>query len=243
MSDKNKHLIKAVAAATAPVFFGYIFVGMAFGLLLQKAGYHFLWAAFCSIIVYAGSMQFILVSLLSGWIGLLQVAVVTFAVQIRHAFYGLSLIEKFKEMGKLRPYMIFSLTDETYTLLCSAKAPEGISPKRFYFLIALFNQCYWVVGGVLGATIGELVPFNSTGIDFAMSALFVVIFVEQWLTSKNHIPALVGLGCALITLLLFGTEGFLPPALLLTVVVLMLARKPMEAALDAESASDGEVAQ
>lgn len=225
MKPQTKSLLRAAAKATVPVFFAYLFVGMAFGLLLQKAGYSFLWALFVSLIVYAGSMQFILVSLLSGWTGLLQVVVVTLAVQIRHAFYGLSLIEKFKCLGKRKPYVIFALTDETYSLLCSVKTPEEVSPGRFYFTISMLNQCYWIVGSVLGATVGELVKFNSTGIDFAMTALFIVIFTEQWLSSKNHLPAVIGLCCAGVCLLLFGTGGFLPPALALTVLALLLGRK------------------
>ncbi|MFR9190563.1 MAG: AzlC family ABC transporter permease [Anaerotruncus massiliensis (ex Togo et al. 2019)] len=189
MAKDTSKTLRAALTATAPVFFGYIFVGMAFGLLLQKAGYNALWAFRCSLTVYAGSMQFVLVELLTSWVGLAQTAVVTLAVQARHAFYGLSLIDKFKGLGKKKPYLIFALTDETYSLLCSVKTPEGCDRGKFYLLISALNQSYWIVGGVLGATIGELVPFNSTGIDFAMTALFIVIFVEQWLTAKSHIPA------------------------------------------------------
>ncbi|MEM1486352.1 AzlC family ABC transporter permease [Oscillospiraceae bacterium PP1C4] len=239
MSTGFKKILKAAVLATAPVFFGYIFVGMAFGLLLQKAGYNFIWAFFCSLIVYAGSMQFILVSLLTSGVGLVQVAIVTLVVQIRHAFYGLSLIEKFKSLGKRKPYMIFALTDETYSLLCSVKSPEGVSRENFYFLITLLNHLYWIAGGVIGATIGELVTFNSTGIEFAMTALFIVIFTEQWLTAESHIPALVGLGCAMVCLLLFGTEGFLPPALLLTVLTLLLGRRQIEVKMTTLTEQEG----
>ena len=228
MAKDTSKTLRAALTATAPVFFGYIFVGMAFGLLLQKAGYNALWAFGCSLTVYAASMQFVLVELLTSWVGLAQTAVVTLAVQARHAFYGLSLIDKFKGLGKKKPYLIFALTDETYSLLCSVKTPEGCDRGKFYLLISALNQSYWIVGGVLGATIGELVPFNSTGIDFAMTALFIVIFVEQWLTAKSHIPALVGIACAAVCLLLFGTDGFLPPALLLTVAVLVAGRRTIE---------------
>ena len=177
-----------------------------------------------------------------------QTVVVTLAVQARHAFYGLSLIDKFKGLGKKKPYLIFALTDETYSLLCSVKTPEGCDRGKFYLLISALNQSYWIVGGVLGATIGELVPFNSTGIDFAMTALFIVIFVEQWLTAKSHIPALVGIACAAVCLLLFGTDGFLPPALLLTVAVLVAGRRTIERKIGppaeepAGDASDGKEA-
>lgn len=232
MSDSFTRALRAAAAATAPIFFGYVFVGMAFGLLLQKTGYGVLWAFLSSLTVYSGSMQFVLVGLLAGWPGFLHVIVVTIAVQIRHAFYGLSLIEAFKGLGVRKLYLIFAFTDETYSLFCSIKPPEATPRGRFYLMIALLNQCYWVAGGVIGATVGELIPFDSTGIDFAMTALFIVIFVEQWLDSKTHIPALAGLGCALVCLLLFGADGFLPPALLLTVGVLLAGRRPLEKRLD-----------
>lgn len=167
--------------------------------------------------------------------------VVTLAVQIRHAFYGLSLIDAFKGLGIKKLYLIFALTDETYSLLCSIKPPEAMPRGRFYLLIALLNQCYWIAGSVIGATAGELIPFDSTGIDFAMTALFIVIFVEQWLNSKTHIPALTGLGCALVCLALFGTDGFLPPALLLTVGALLAGRRPLEKRLNGSQEGGGAV--
>ena len=241
MSNSFTRGLRAAAAATAPILFGYVFVGMAFGLLLQKTGYGVLWAFLSSLTVYSGSMQFVLVELLMGWPGFLHVAVVTLAVQIRHAFYGLSLIEAFKGLGIRKLYLIFALTDETYSLLCSIKPPKAMPRGRFYLLIALLNQCYWIGGSVIGATAGELIPFDSTGIDFAMTALFIVIFVEQWLNSKTHIPALTGLGCALVCLALFGTDGFLPPALLLTVGALLAGRRPLEKRLNGSQEGGGAV--
>lgn len=224
MSNKSTKMIQAVFTATAPVFCGYVFVGMAYGLLLQKAGYGWWWALLTSLIVYAGSMQFVLVGLLTNPVGLLQTAIITLAVNIRHAFYGLSMIELFREFRFRKPYMIFSLTDETYSLLCSVKMPEGIEKRRFLFLISLLNQCYWVAGSVAGAAFGELVRFDSKGLDFALTALFLVIFTEQWLTAKSRIPAVIGIAAGLACLLLFGANSFLPPALALTVLALLLGR-------------------
>ncbi|MBS6397245.1 MAG: AzlC family ABC transporter permease [Clostridiales bacterium] len=207
---------------TIPVMFGYLFLGAAYGILLQNAGYHFLWALFTSIFIFAGSMQFVLVEFLTGGISLLSAALTALSVNSRHIFYGISFIEKFRRMGKLRPYMIFSLTDETYSLLCGTSVPADCEEKKVLFSIALLDQCYWVIGSVTGALIGELLPFNTTGIDFSMTALFVVIFVEQWLSAKSHLPAVIGLLCGSICLALLGPDRFLLPALILTAAILII---------------------
>lgn len=221
-----KAILKLAITYTTPVFFGYIFAGMAFGLMLENAGYSPFWAFFISLTCYAGSMQFVLVKLLSAAVSLPYVLITTLAVNSRHIFYGLSFIEKFKAMGKRRFYMIFSLTDETYSLLCTVKAPEGVDEKKLFFAMALLNQCYWICGCVAGGLIGTAITFNTAGVEFAMTALFIVIFVEQWLTTKNHAPALIGLTCGLIAILIFGSGGFLLPALISTVgLLLFMGRK------------------
>lgn len=219
---------------TIPVLLGYLFLGLAFGLLLQEAGYSFWWALLSSGIVYAGSIQFVLVEFLSGGTGLLTVAVMTFLINSRHAFYGLSFVEKFRKM-KTYPYMIFSLTDETYSLLCSLKVPEGIDEKKAMFLIALFDQLYWVAGSVLGAALGQVLPFDMTGIDFAMTALFVTIFVDQWREAKSHLPAIVGLCSAAVCLLIFGGSNFILPSLIITVGILMALRGRLETNLSGKA--------
>ena len=219
---------------TIPVLLGYLFLGLAFGLLLQEAGYSFWWALLCSGIVYAGSIQFVLVEFLSGGTGFLTVAVMTLLINSRHAFYGLSFVEKFRKM-KTYPYMIFSLTDETYSLLCSLKVPEGIDEKKAMFLIALFDQLYWVTGSVLGAALGQVLPFDMTGIDFAMTALFVTIFVDQWREAKSHLPAIVGLCSAAVCLLIFGGSNFILPSLIITVGILMALRGRLETSLSGKA--------
>lgn len=206
---------------TIPVLCGYLFLGMAYGILLQNAGFGVLWAFCTSLFIYAGSMQFVLVSFLGSGISLLSAALTTLSVNSRHIFYGISFIEKFKEMGRLRPYMIYSLTDETYSLLCGTKIPEDCEENRVFFLISLLDHCYWVTGSVLGALLGEAIPFNTTGIDFSMTALFVVIFVEQWISAADHTSALIGLICGSLSLLLLGPDRFLLPALILTVALLI----------------------
>ena len=219
---------------TIPVLLGYLFLGLAFGLLLQEAGYSFWWALLSSGIVYAGSIQFVLVEFLNGGTGFLTVAVMTLLINSRHAFYGLSFVEKFRKM-KTYPYMIFSLTDETYSLLCSLKVPEGIDEKKAMFLIALFDQLYWVAGSVLGAALRQVLPFDMTGIDFAMTALFVTIFVDQWREAKSHLPAIVGLCSAAVCLLIFGGSNFILPSLIITVGILMALRGRLETNLSGKA--------
>ena len=212
---------------TLPVMLGYLFLGLAFGLLLQEVGYSFWWALLISTIVYAGSIQFVLVSFLTAGTSLPVVAVMTLLINSRHAFYGLTFIEKFKAM-KSRPYMIFSLTDETYSLLCSLKVPEGIDEKKVMFLISLLDQVYWIIGSVMGAALGQILPFDMTGIDFAMTALFVTIFVDQWREAKSHLPAVIGLISSVICLQIFGGNNFILPSLIITVTILMALQKRLE---------------
>ncbi len=209
---------------TLPVLFGYLFLGIGFGIMLQREGYNFIWAFFCSLFIYAGSGQYLLVSLLAAGTPLYMVAVMTLFINSRHIFYGLSLIEKFCLTGRARPYMIFSLTDETYSLLCSVKFPAGVQPGRAMVLMAVLDHGYWILGSVLGALLGQLIPFDFTGVDFAMTALFVVLFIEQWMDAKSKLPALIGLASGLVFLLLLGPDRFILPSLCCTVAALMLIK-------------------
>ncbi|MCM1568584.1 MAG: AzlC family ABC transporter permease [Roseburia sp.] len=208
-----------------PVMLGYLFLGMAYGLLLQHAGFGPVWAFITSLLIYAGSMQFVLVSFLTEGVSLVYAAVMTFFVNGRHIFYGLTFIEKFRQMGRAYPYMVFSLTDETYSVLCDLKAPEGMNEKKTLFWVSLFDHGYWVLGSVLGGVAGEIITFDTTGIDFSMTALFVVIVVNQWLEHKEHRPALVGLAAGILCLLCFGADRFLLPALCVAAVILLGVRK------------------
>lgn len=227
MKPKRLVLIKSVFTATLPVCMGYLAIGMAFGLMLESIGYNFIWAAFMSIIVFAGSAQYIAVELLANGEKLLQVALLTLIINFRHMVYGLSMFEKFKGMGKKKLYMIFSLTDETYALLTNTKVPEGTDEKLFYFLVALFDHCYWITGSVIGALAGAVISFDMTGVDFAMTALFVVIATEQWENYDNHIPALLGVGCTVLSLLIFGKSNVLLPALVAVIILLIALRRPI----------------
>lgn len=218
---------------TIPVLTGYLFIGIAFGVMFAEKGYSFLWAMLMSLMVYAGSGQYLAVNFFVPGISFLHVIFMTLMVNIRHIFYGISLLEKFNQMGLKRWYMIFGLTDETYSLLCTTKIPEDVEEEKFLFAISIMNQSYWVIGSAIGGLAGTLIPFNSEGIDFAMTALFVVIFVEQWMDLRNRIPEMIGVAAAVICLQIFGADGFVLPSMLLIIFVLFLGRTRLERRVNA----------
>ena len=222
--------VKQAFYKSVPVMAGYIVLGIGFGILLGSAGYGVLWAFAISFFVYAGSMQYVGVSLLAGGASVITMALTTIMVNARHLFYSISMVDRYKDAGEYKPYMIFGLTDETYSLLCDGKAPENTDPNLYRFLVTLFNQSYWVTGSVLGSLLGAVLPFSTEGIEFSMTALFIASFIEQWLTTRDHIPALTGLLSTLVCLLVFGPGRFLIPAMLLITLVLTLLRGRMEAA-------------
>ena len=223
-----KEAFKKAFPYTIPVLTGYLFIGIAFGVMYAEKGYSFLWAILMSVMVYAGSGQYLAVNFFVPGISFLQVIFLTFMVNVRHVFYGVSLLERFNQMGKSRWYMIFGLTDETYSLLCTTKVPEDVEESKFLLAISLMNQSYWVLGSAIGAIAGNVLPINSEGIDFAMTALFVVIFIEQWMDKKNRIPELIGVVLALICLIIFGASNFVLPAMLTIILVLFVSRKKLD---------------
>lgn len=221
----KKSALRAAFLDTIPVMAGYVFLGFGFGILLCQSGYGVLWAFAMSLFIYAGSMQYLAVSLLTGGAGLLTAALTTFVVNARHLFYGISMVDAYKGAGRKKPYMIFALTDETYSLVVQNQVPEGISRHRYCFLVSVFDHIYWVAGTVLGSLTGALLPINYEGIEFALTALFVTIFVEQWLSVKDHRPALIGVGSTLLCLLLFGKDVFLIPSMVIIALTLTILRK------------------
>lgn len=224
-----KHTAKSAFLDTIPVMTGYLFLGFGFGIIMQQNGYNVLWSMAMSLFIFAGSMQYVGVGLLTGGASILTTALATLVVNARHLFYGISMIDAYKDTGKKKPYLIFALTDETYSLVSREKLPEGIDRREYYFLVSLFDQSYWVAGTVLGALAGSLIPMNFDGIDFALTALFVTIFVEQWLSTENHFPAIVGVAAALACLLVFGADTFLIPSMIL-IAAILIARKPAKEA-------------
>lgn len=224
----NRKALSAAFPITLPVMMGYLSIGIAFGLMLQRAGFNFIWSFFMSLSVYAGSGQYLGVEFLATGAALSTVALMTLLINFRHLVYGLSMLEKFRGMGWRKLYMIFSLTDETYALLAGAQVPVGVSAKDFYFSIAVLDHLYWVVGSVIGGVAGGLLAMNITGIDFAMTALFVVIAVDQWKSYKRHLPVFIGAGCTLFFLLLLGAQNMLVPALGVIVLALLLLRTRLD---------------
>ena len=224
----DSKLLKTAIMKSLPVMAGYVVLGMGFGILLKVNGYGILWALAMSVFIFAGSMQFVGISLITGGASLLSTALTTLMVNARHLFYGISMIQKYKGAGLKKIYLMLSLTDETYSLVCTGDYPEGTDPHQYYFLVSLCNHIYWVAGSVLGSLIGSVLPFNTAGIDFAMTALFVTVFTEQWITTKEHRPALIGAGASVVCVLLFGRENFLIPAMIAITVLLTACRSILE---------------
>lgn len=209
---------------TVPIFFTYIFLGIAFGIMMTEAGYHPIWSLLSAVFIYAGSLQIVMVSLLKVGAALPTVAIMTLFINARHIFYGLGFIERFRRMGWRMPYMVLTLTDETYSILCSLEYEDGVDPIKADFWISLLNQSYWVVGCLLGGVAGNLLPFDMTGIDFSATAFFLVVVLNQWKQYPTKIPAMVGAISAIGFYLLLGPEQFLIPALSVSLVALVLLR-------------------
>lgn len=221
-------LVQKAFIKSLPVMAGYIVLGIGFGILLKVNGYGLGWALLMSIFIFAGSMQFVGITLMTSGASIFTVALTTLLVNARHLFYGISMVEKYKGAGSKKPYLIHSLTDETYSLVCTDDVPEEGNPHTYYFLISLMDQCYWVLGSIIGVVLGTVLNFNSAGIEFSMTALFVTVFTEQWLSSKEHRPALIGLLATLICLLVFGKEIFLIPSMVAITVLLFAMRRSLE---------------
>lgn len=224
---------------SVPIMAGYIVLGMGFGVLLESKGYGVLWAIAMSVFIYAGSMQYVAINLITGGASLIATALMMLMVNARHLFYGISMLDKYKNTGKYKPYLIFALTDETYSLVCSGKIPEGVDRNKYYFLVSLFDQVYWVIGSVIGSVVGSVLNFNTAGIDFSMTALFLVVFVEQWKSTKDRASAITGVAVSVVCLLIFGAGNFVIPSMISITVILLLMRKFRK---DSEEAAEkGEV--
>lgn len=221
-----KRVIKRAFLDTIPVMAGYLVLGFGFGIMLKSAGYGIVFAFIMSLSIYAGSMQYVAVSLLTGGASLITTALTTLMVNARHLFYGISMFDRYKGVGKRKAYLVFALTDETYSLVCHDNPMvKDADRKNYYLLVSLFDHIYWIVGSVLGAVAGTVLKFNTEGIDFVLTALFITIFVEQWLSTKKHIPALIGVGASVVCLALFGADKFLIPAMLVIALLLCLYKE------------------
>ena len=217
----SKRLLRTAFLDTLPVMAGYVFLGFGFGILMQQSGFGVLWAVAMSLFIYAGSMQYVAVSLLTSGASLLTAALTAFVVNARHLFYGISMIDAYKDSGKKKPYLIFGLTDETYSLVSQTQHRE----TSYCFWVTLLDHCYWVLGTLLGGLVGTVLRINYEGVEFALTALFVTIFVEQWLSTKKHGPAIVGVAATTLSLLIFGKDVFLIPSMAAIAACLMIMRR------------------
>ncbi|MDL2218779.1 AzlC family ABC transporter permease [Ruminococcaceae bacterium OttesenSCG-928-O06] len=226
--NTTRHIVRTAFPHTIPVLTGYLFMGMAFGMLLASKGYGAGWAFVMALTIYAGSGQFVAVGLMAAGFAPLTAALMTLAVNARHVFYGIPLLERFKHYGRAKWYMVFALTDETFALFCSVQPPPGMDEKKFYLAISVMDHIYWVCGCTLGGLLGSALPINTTGIDFVMTALFAVIFLEQWKVKANRTPALIGLGASILCRVVFGPQWFILAAMAVLVLVFSLGIRPLQ---------------
>ena len=220
-----KRDLRAAFPATIPVMTGYLCLGIAFGLLMRTSGYGVIWAMLLSLLCYAGSMQFVTITLLTTAFDPFQAFLLSIMINARHMFYGLSVLAKYRGTGRVRAFLIFSLTDETFSLVSTLEPPEGVERKDFYFWISFLDYLYWFAGSVLGNVLGNFIPFDTTGLDFALTALFVVLFLEQWKKKENRPAGVIGLLCTTVSLVVFGADNLVIPAMVLILLVLLGGRK------------------
>ena len=222
--------LKAAFPHTIPIFAGFWFLALAYGIYMNVSGFSFWYPMLMSLTIFGGSLEFIAVSMLMSPFAPMQTLILTFMIQARHLFYGISMLDKFKGLGWKRPYLIFGMCDESFSINFTADIPEDVDKGWFMFFVTLLNQLYWVSGATVGGIVGSMLTFNTEGLDFVMTAMFVVIFLEQWLKEKKHYTAIIGIGSATACRLLFGADSFLVPTMLTILLMLTLFRKPIEKA-------------
>lgn len=216
--------LKTAFVKSIPIFCSYVFVSMAYGMMMASAGFPWYDSLLVSLTVYTGAFQFVLITFLSSGASLITIALTALLMNSRQSFYSITFLKEFKQMGRRKLYMIHTMTDETYAVNCTLDLPKK-EKEDTMFLVALFSRCYWIVGSVLGGILGQIIPFDLTGLDFCMTALFFVIFIEQWEKAEKHTLALTGLGIGVICLLIFGENRFMLPALLIVSALLLLFQR------------------
>ena len=219
---------RAAAPQTLPVFAGYLVLGLGYGIYVQSLGLPVWLPPLMGTVVYGGSLEFVLASLLLGSFAPVSAFLMALMIQARHLFYGLTMLQRYRGYGLRSAYMIFAMSDETFSITCSAEPPEGVDKGWFMFFITLLDQIYWVASAAMGAALGAVLPFSTEGVDFVMTAMFVVIFLNQWEKEKQHVSALIGLLVPLVCLVIFGSGSFLLPAMACILVLLVALRKPIE---------------
>lgn len=226
-SNKTKAL-KAAFPHTIPIMAGFLFMGITYGIYAKTSGLHFILPVIMSITVFAGSAEFLAVGLLTSSFNPLQAFGLTLMLNARHLFYGISMLDKYSSTGAKKSYLIFGMCDETFSVNCSVSVPSDIDRGWFFFFVTLLDQLYWVTGATLGSLFGSFITFNTTGLDFTMTAMFVVIMLEQWLKDKNHFSAISGFVISLICLMIFGKDGFIIPSMLIILLTLTVAKPTLE---------------
>lgn len=220
--------LRAAFPYTVPILAGFLFLGMTYGVYMNVSGFSFLYPMFMSLTIFAGSMEFVAVSLLLSAFAPLQAFLLTLMINARHLFYGISMLDKYKGTGWKKLYLIFGMCDESFSINCTAQIPEGVDKGWFMFFVTLLNQIYWFTGSTLGGVFGSFISFNTEGLDFVMTAMFVVIFLEQWGKDRSHTSALLGLGLSTLCLVIFGADNFIIPSMLALLAALTLLRRPLE---------------
>lgn len=232
MKDKKSSVkLKALRAAfpyTLPICAGFGFIGLAYGVYTNTSGFSFIYPMLTSLTVFGGSLEFVTVTMLLSTYAPLQALLMALMIQARHLFYGISMLDKYKGTGAKKLYLIFGLCDETFSINYSADIPEDVDKGWFMFFVTLLNHIYWVVGATAGGLLGSLITFNTTGIDFVMTAMFVVIFIDQWMKEKSHISSLIGVVLSAACLVIFGSDYFMIPTMACIICALVLIRKPIE---------------
>lgn len=224
MKHYSSTTLKTAFVKSIPIFCSYVFVSMAYGMMMASAGFPWYDSLLVSLTVYTGAFQFVLITFLSSGASLITIALTALLMNSRQSFYSLTFLKEFKQMGRQKLYMIHTMTDETYAVNCTLDLHKK-GKEDTMFLVALFSRCYWMVGSVLGGILGQIIPFDLTGIDFCMTALFLIIFIDQWEKAEKHTPALTGLGIGVICLLIFGENRFMLPALLIVSALLLLFQR------------------
>lgn len=224
---------KAFCAAfpkTLPILAGFSFLGFSYGVYMNVSGFSFIYPMLMSLTIFGGSLEFVAVTMLLGSFAPLQTFLMTLMIQARHLFYGIAMLDKFRGTGFKKLYLIFGMCDESFSINCSAEMPPGIDRGWFMFFVTLFNQFYWVAGATLGGLAGQLITFNTEGLEFVMTAMFVVIFIEHWLKEKKHYTALIGALASAVCLIVFGADSFMIPTMVCILCFITLFRKPVERA-------------
>ena len=230
MQNKRKVLKKALYAAfpnTIPILAGFLFLGMTYGIYMNVSGFSFWYPCLMSLTIFAGSVEFVAVNLLLGAFHPIQALAMTLMLNARHLFYGISMLDRFRGLGLKKIYLIFGMCDETFSINYTAEIPPDVDRGWFMFFVTLLNHLYWFAGATLGGIFGSFITFNTEGLDFVMTAMFVVIFLEQWLKEERHESSILGIGLSILSLIAFGADGFLIPAMLSILAVLTLLRKPL----------------